>query len=47
MATGRSIMVEAVLEIHIDRNAVATIKPNTMRDGLVPMARIMNRAIRL
>ncbi|CAI8256730.1 MAG: Uncharacterised protein [Flavobacteriaceae bacterium] len=43
-----SIITEvAVLEIHIDKKAVANIKPNTIRWMLVPTALIMDKAMRL
>ena len=47
MATGSIIMVVAVLEIHIDKNAVATMNPRMILDGLVPMNRMITSAIRL
>ena len=40
------IIVAAVLETHIDRKAVATMKPSTMRFGLVPIAETIERAMR-
>ena len=46
-ATGRSIKVVDVLEIHMLRKALAHIKPKTSRRGLVPPnARTMYSAIR-
>jgi hypothetical protein len=39
-------MTVAVLEIHMERKAVAVMKPSTMRRVLEPMAAIMLRAIR-
>ncbi len=44
--TGIIIMVAAVLETHIDRKPVATMKPRMMRRGLVPIAETMERAMR-
>ena len=44
--TGIIIIVAAVLETHIDRKAVATMKPSTMRFGLVPIAETIERAMR-
>ena len=47
IATGSIIIVEAVLEIHIDKNAVAIMNPKTMRLGSVPMALMIHSARRL
>ena len=40
------IMVDAVLLIHIDKNAVASMKPSTIRFGVTPTMRMVCRAIR-
>ena len=45
--TGRSIMVVAVFEIHIDKNAEAIIKPRTIRFTPVPIKTIIHNARRL
>ena len=44
---GTIIMAVAVLEIHIERKAVANIKPSKMRAGLVPVIMRIRKAIRL
>lgn len=44
---GNIISVVAVLEIHIERNAEATIKPNMIRCGLPPIMSIIFNAILL
>src|SRR5699024_11616334 len=36
----------AVLETHMDKKAVATINPNTIRCGVTPMTEIIAKAIR-
>jgi len=46
-AIGTIIMVVAVLEIHIDRNAVAIIKPNKILPGFTPNHFKTLRAMRL
>ena len=46
-AIGNIITVVAVLEIHIERKAVASIKPSITLDILVPMIEIIERAILL
>jgi len=43
---GMIIIVLAVLEIHIDRNHVATMNPSMRRRGLVPRIKMMRRAMR-
>ena len=45
-AIGIIIMAVAVFEIHIERNAVATMNPSTSRLGLVPVTRMICRAMR-
>ena len=45
-AMGNIIIVVAVLEIHMDKKAVASIKPKTNRLGLVPVRTTMCKAIR-
>ncbi len=45
-AIGIIIIVVAVFEIHIERNAVAIMNPSTRRRGLVPTRRMMCSAIR-
>ena len=46
MAIGIIIIAVAVFDIHIERNAVATMNPSTRRFGLVPTIRMICRAIR-
>ena len=46
-AIGNIITVVAVFEIHIERKAVASIKPSITLDILVPMIEIIERAILL
>src|SRR5699024_1647118 len=41
-----NIIVAAVLETHMDKKAVATINPNTIRCGVTPMTEIIAKAIR-
>ena len=43
---GTIMMAVAVLETHMDRNAAATMKPSTIRDGPPPIIRMILRAIR-
>ena len=45
-AIGIIIIAVAVFEIHIERNAVATMNPSTRRLGLVPTRRMICNAIR-
>ena len=47
MAMGTIMMAVAVLEIHMERNAAATMKPRMMRDGPPPIRRMIHSAIRL
>ncbi len=44
---GTIIIVVAVLDIHMDRNAVATMNPNRMLRGLMPNQSRIRSAIRL
>ena len=46
-AIGNIIIVVAVFEIHIDKNAVATMNPKTKREGAEPTRRIVCSASRL
>jgi len=46
-AMGTIISVEAVLEIHIDKTAVASMNPNTSAPGDVPTRLMTFRAMRL
>ena len=46
MAMVTIIMVVAVLLIHIDRKAVASMKPSTMRCGVSPTRRMVCSAMR-
>ena len=46
MAIGIIIIAVAVFEIHMERNAVATMKPNINIRGLVPMVLMILSAIR-
>ena len=46
MPIGNIITVVAVFEIHRLTNAVASMKPSTMRRGLTPMAEMMVSAMR-
>ncbi|GGA66245.1 hypothetical protein GCM10007176_08380 [Salinicoccus roseus] len=43
-AIGTIIIVVAVFEIHIDRNAVASINPKIILFGFVPTIEIIERA---
>ena len=43
---GAIITAVAVFEIHMDRNAAATMKPRTMRAGPPPTQAMMLRAMR-
>jgi len=43
---GVIIIVVAVFETHIERNAVATMNPRMIRLGPVPIARIVRSAMR-
>ena len=43
---GTIMTAVAVLETHIDRNAAATMKASTIRDGPPPMVRMILSAIR-
>ena len=45
MPIGSIIMAQAVFDIHIDRNAVATMNPSTSRVGFTPTRRIVCSAI--
>ena len=47
MATGSIIIVDAVLDIHIDKNAVAIMNPKTIRFGSVPITEMIHSARRL
>ena len=46
MATGVIITAVAVLDIHMEIKAVATIKPSTIREGLVPSQATSPNAMR-
>jgi hypothetical protein len=44
---GTIMMAVAVLEIHIERKAAATMKPRMMREGPPPIRRMIHSAMRL
>ena len=46
IAIGTIIMVVAVFDIHMDKNQVATMNPRRIRLGLMPISRMMRRAMR-